>query len=58
MTNVEYRNLLQRMLADTDTLIQEWSDCKSDADTVTLCLLDLLTEKREYLVDIIDTLVV
>ena len=57
MTSVQYRDLLNRMLSDTDTLITFWSDKKADADTVTSCLLESLTEQREYLVDMIDSLV-
>lgn len=57
MTSVQYRDLLNRMLSDTDTLIAFWADRQADADTVTSCLLESLTEQREYLVDMIDSLV-
>lgn len=55
MTSVQYRDLLNRMLSDTDTLITFWAN--KQADTVTSCLLESLTEQREYLVDMIDSLV-
>jgi hypothetical protein len=57
MTSVQYRDLLNRMLSDTDTLMTFWADRQADADTVTSCLLESLTQQREYLVDMIDSLV-
>ena len=55
MTNVEYRDLLNRMVSDIDALTKFWAD--KQTDTVTTCLLDSLPEQRQYLVDILDTLV-